>query len=700
MNNGPGDDNALEGHANNVSGSVLGPVVQARDIHGGIHVHQGFGPLPKPSQLPPGGILIDRIEALALLDFVRSDDRGAGVPKVAVVSGPAGIGKTAVALHWAHRERHTFPDGQLYADLRGHAADQPVEPTEILGRFIRAFGVAPERIPVGLAERAGLYQSIVSERRLVVVLDDALSAAQVSPLLPASAGSVAVVTSRWRLAGLLMRGARGVQLERLTTEGALELLRQTLGGERVEREPDAALELVKLCSRFPLALCVAAARLASRPVWDLTEMVDALGQERQRLNALFVEEDIAIRAALTLSYRGLTPEVARAYRLLGLFPGGTFDDQAAAATVGQPRTQVRHLLGVLVDANLLDDVPGGNYRFHDLTLLHAREMAERNETPAVLDATVRQALDWFLHTTFTASQLILPYRRLPAPRLAHPPAEPIVFADRTQALDWLEHEFANLRSAVRTALDRDAFRTALELVDALWPLFLYRGHHAEQLGVDRLGLEAARACSDARAEAKMLNRTGLALRSLGRLEEAADEFGEALRIWHRLGNRQRVAGTRRRLGLVEKDLGRLDAAITRFEQALQDYRAENESRRAALTLCDLGETLIEMGRDDEADTRLTEARDLLAAEDDPRNQGRVLILLGRARIRDGIAAAQLLAQGLRVMRDIGSTTGEALALRALGDLALSDGRRDDARRYQEEAREIDARTGLAARADE
>ncbi|MET8154928.1 tetratricopeptide repeat protein [Sphaerisporangium sp. NPDC005289] len=696
MNGGPGDDEVRDGHVNDVSGSLTGPLVQAREIHGGIRVHHGFEPLPPPFQLPPAGILVDREEALAALDSVRMDDQAAGSPRVAVLSGPAGIGKTAVALHWAHRERQAFPDGQLYADLRGHAAGEPVEPAEVLGRFIRAFGISPERIPADAAERAALYQSLVSERRIVVVLDDVLSAAQVGPLLPASAAGMAVVTSRWRLAGLLMRGGRGIRLERLSAEGALDLLRRTLGEDRAEREPDAVRELAELCSGFPLALCVAGARLAARPGWDLAEMADALRHERRRLNALSVEEDITIRATLTLSYRGLSPpEAARVYRLLGLFPGPTFDSRAAAATVGLPRARTRHLLGVLVDANLLDDVPGGHYRFHDLTLLHARETAEEVDVPAVREETVRRALDWFLHATFAASGAVLPYRRLSAPEPAYPPAEPLAFNGRDEALDWLENEFANVRAAARAAFELGAFQTAWRMVDAIWPLFLYRGHRAERLAVDRLGLEAARACSDVRAEAKMLNRTGLALRDLGRPEEAAEDFREALRIWRRLGDAQRVAGGLRRLGLVERDLGHLDRALTLFGEALERHRSLDESRKAALTLCDIGQTLIAEGRAAEAVAPLTEALHLLTAQADPHNEARALILLGRAEAADGGAAARLLTRGLRLMRDIGSATGELQALRALGDLALAEGRTDDARRYREEARQVAERTGTA-----
>ena len=236
--------------------------------------------------------------------------------------------------------------------------DDPADPTEILGRFLRAFGVAPDRIPGGPAERAALYQSLVTGRSLVVVLDDAISAAQVSPLLPASANSVALVTSRWRLAGLLARGARSIQLERLSPEAALELLELSLGHDRIEEDLDAARVLVELCARLPIALSVAAARLATRPRRPLTEMVEALTHERHRLSALSTEDDMTIRAALTLSYQGLPPSAARLYRLLGIYPGTTFSTWGAAAAAGLPRSEIRPLLDILTDANLLDDLPG------------------------------------------------------------------------------------------------------------------------------------------------------------------------------------------------------------------------------------------------------------------------------------------------------------------------------------------------------
>ncbi len=218
-------------------GDVDGHVVQARDIHGGVHLHPRSHRVPIPSQLPATGALVDRDEALAALDTAY------GTVPVAVVSGPPGVGKSAVAVHWARQARGDFPDGQLYTDLRAHSADEPAQPSEVLGQFIRALGIAPDRIPSELAERTALYRSLTAESRLVVVLDDALSAAQVRPLVPTSARSLAIVTSRFRLGGLLTGGAHGVPLDRLSAEAALDLLRQTLGDDRVAAEMTAATAL-------------------------------------------------------------------------------------------------------------------------------------------------------------------------------------------------------------------------------------------------------------------------------------------------------------------------------------------------------------------------------------------------------------------------------------------------------------------------
>ncbi|MBB4918892.1 ATP-binding protein [Streptosporangium saharense] len=635
-----------------------------------------------------------RDEALTLLDKIHS----AGAPRVAVVSGPAGIGKTAVALHWSHREQIDFPDGQLFADLQGHAINEPVQPTEVLERFIRAFGIEPKRIPPELAERSAFYQSLVSRRRLLVVLDNAASAAQVIPLLPASADSITIVTSRWRLAGLLMRGARGVQLEQLRSEAAFELLKRVIDDNRVDAERQSAEKLVELCARLPLALCITGARLATRPRWSLSEMVKALSHERQRLAELSVggEDDMKVQATLALSYNRLSSEnVRRLYRRLGLFPGTTFDSWSAAAMIALPHAQVQPLLEILTDANLLDDAPGGNYRFHDLIRLHAWEMAEQDDPEEIREQTVHRAVDWFLFTAVTVNRVVAPYSKSNFNAVVNEPTEPLVFTNRAQALNWLDNEFPNLRAAIRVALDRRLFPTAWQLVGALWPLFLYRGRHDERLEVAKMGLEAARACADPVAEAKMLNRTGLAHRSVGQLDEATAAFHAALKIWHRQGNRYRISGSIRNLGLIKLDRGHVEEAVTLFRESLDEYRTAKEPRKIALLLCDLSEALIELGKTAEAIDCLTEAENLLIGVDDPYNRARARILLGSA--QGGKSGVALINQGLEEMKGLGSTLTRVQALQVLGDLALQECRKQEARDLYEEAQRVLSRSGGRSR---
>lgn len=669
-------------NSNEVSGTVVGASVQARDIKGGVHIHQPALRLPPPSQLPPPVRLTGRAADAAAMDAAREN-------RVILLTGPPGVGKTALAVNWGHAVRGDFPDGVLFADLHGYAPDGPASASEMLARFLRALGVDPRQVPSDLAELTGIYRSIMISRRMLVLLDDALTAAQVSPLLPPSPESVAVVTSRLRLGGLAVRGARVIQLDRLDADAALELLARTMGDERVLAQPHAARELVELCAGLPLALCVSGARLAARSRWPVSEMVEAMAHERERLAALTMEDDIPVHTALNVSYRALPADAASMYRLMGLFPGTHFDSAVAAATAAVPRSAAKQLLGVLADANLLDDAAGSQYRFHDLTRLHARETAEREEQESARDEAIRRVLDWFLAGAAAASRTVMPYRADVAPDLRYPPAEPVRFAGPSVALGWLDRELPNVIASARLALSKRLWLVPWQLADAMWPLFVYRGRYAERLELDRLGLEGARASGDALGEAKMLYKIGRSVMDIGQLDQAQDYFEQALNAWRGLGQHHRVAGSLRRLGFVAMARDRPDDAIGWFTRALAEYRALAGARHIALTLTDLGDAFTETGRTEEAISALTEADSLLAGSPDPYNQARVLTRLGRARERAGQRelAASYLDRALRAMREIGSARGEAETLLSLGDLAFHAGDPDQARsRYAEAQR--------------
>jgi tetratricopeptide (TPR) repeat protein len=688
MGGGPpaerGDDGVVpggsQGSRHEIQGSVFGPAIQARDVFGGVHVHETQAAVPPPRQLPPPVDLSGREREFAAID-------GARASRVVVITGPPGIGKSALAITWAQARREDFLAGQLFADLRGHAADGPASPSEVLGMFLRALGIGADAVPAELAELTALYRSVTSGRRLVVVLDDAIAAGQVTPLLPASADSVALITSRWRLASLVVHGARTLQLDRLEPDAALDLLARVLGDERVAAEPAATRELARLCAYFPLTLRIAAARLAVRPNWPVSEMAGALRQERRRLAALEVEEDMAMRAALDLSYRALPPAAARMYRLMGLLPGSLFDSHIAAAAATLPVATSRQLLEVLADANLLDDVAGGRYRFHDLIKLHARELAEQDEYRPESEEAIGRMLSWYLVTVTDAGQMVTPYRHDQPRDVRYRPAEPLLFPNAAAALDWLERELPDVAAAIRYSAEHGFPVVAWQLVDALWPLFARRGHYRERLELDRIGVAAARSCNDATGEAKMLNRLGLALIDSGELDEAAECFDQASVIWQATGNDYRLASSLRRLGLVDHARGRCVMALERFRQALATYQRLGEQRAVAKTLSDIGAALTDAGRPAEALPCLDQARELLASLPDPYNQARVLARLGRAQEQAGdrFVAAGTLDAALHAMRRAQSPPGEADVLQLLGQLAESQGQLREARDRYEEA---------------
>jgi tetratricopeptide (TPR) repeat protein len=670
------------GIGNEVSEAIFGAPIQARDI-GNVHVHRAAARLPPPNQLPPLAWLTGRVPEMRTMDAARQD-------RVILLTGPAGIGKTALAVNWGHAVRKEYPDGALYADMHGYAPDGPASTSETLGRFLRACGVHPREVPAELAESVALYRSLLIDKRMLVILDDVLTVGQVSVLLPSSPESVAIVTSRLRLGSLAARGARVIQLTRLDADAALELLRATIGDGRAEAEPHAAHELVELCGRLPLAVCVVGARLAARSRWPVSEMVQAMAQERERLATLTMEGDMAVHSALDVSYSALTPAIRRMYRLMGLYPGTYFESGVAAAAAAVPRADARRMLEVLTDANLLDGAADDQYRFHDMTRLHAREMADRGDPADVSDEAIRRMLDWFLTATGSACRLILPYRTDLTADLRYPPADPLRFVGPNGALEWLDRELPNVMAAARLAAARRLWSVPWQLADAMWPLFLYRGRYTEQLELDRLGLDAARENGDPIGEAKMLYRIGGSVLSTGQLDQAETYFVQALAAWRRLGQRDRMAGSLRRLGFVARKRGRPADAIARFILALNDYRELADARHIALTLIDLADAFTETDRAADAIASLEEAGVLLAETSDPNNQARVLTGLGRAHERCGRLeiAAGYLGQALRAMRDLGSARGEAEVLRSLGDLALHAGDTSDARNWYTQAQRL------------
>jgi DNA-binding SARP family transcriptional activator len=392
----------------------------------------------RPAQLPSDTAgFVGRVEHLARLDDLVRDDPGRSPsPVVSVVSGAAGTGKTALAVHWAHGVRDRFPDGQLYLNLRGYASETPVRPLEALGRVLAALGVAAEQIPSDVEEASALYRSLLADRRVLVLLDNARDPEQVRPLLPGGAGCLTLVTSRDRLGGLVARdGASGLVVGVLDDREARAVLTRLLGPARVDAEPEATAEVVRLCGNLPLALRIAAARLSERPDAPVAELAGLLAGDR--LGGLDVYGDtdpgVAVRAAFDLSYRGQPADARRLFRLLGLAPGADVTAATAGALAGQDAVTTLRTLDRLASANLIAESAPGRYAVHDLLREYAAERAAAEESPAERAA----ALD-----------------RLYARYLAHAGA-------------WIDAERANVVSAVAHAAEHGPHEAAWLLADAM-----------------------------------------------------------------------------------------------------------------------------------------------------------------------------------------------------------------------------------------
>jgi hypothetical protein len=382
---GDGNDRREQQRAQNVlSGTTQGHVVQTGVVQGDVHFHSAGAPATiAPRQLPPSPLkFVGRTAELARLDGWLDSTRGRSV--LVALGGSGGVGKTALGVSWLRQHAARFTDGELYIDLGGSDSSEPMAPSEALGRLLRALGISSEQLPAGLDERAALYRSVTAGKALALLLDNVVSAAQVRLLLPSSESAVVVVTSRVRLVGLALEGAQFLDLNPLSTEDAVGLLSALLGRDRVDEELSNAWVLSRLCSGFPLALAVVSARLLAHPQWTIARIVEQLKDQRRRLAALSLEDDISVQAVLDACYRDLSGRASQLYRLLAWCPGDDFPVELVTCVLPDP-VDSKEALSELVEANLVQEQIRDRYRYHDLLRVHAakpmpRKMATRRES--------------------------------------------------------------------------------------------------------------------------------------------------------------------------------------------------------------------------------------------------------------------------------------------------------------------------------
>ncbi|MET7679187.1 tetratricopeptide repeat protein [Streptomyces sp. NPDC005423] len=689
--------NAISGH------SVLhGPTVQARDIHGGIHFHPPSpaspSRVPVPRQLPPvTARFIDREADRLALDTLRAQ-RPAHAPQVVVVSGLAGVGKTAFASHWLYEHAGSFPDGQLYADLGGQTTgteDGPVPPGVVLEAFLVALGAS--EVPAGTAQRSALWRSMTSGLRLAVLLDSAFTAAQVRPLLLGTASGLTVVTSRNNLTGLRVDGASVHRLEGLPAESAVELL-AVGGGTRVTREPAAAREVVRLCGRLPLAVALASAQLALRPHHSLSALAAALSQGQGAVHTLRIDGEAVMRTALDLSYEVL-PDASRAlYRRMGLLPADRHDLAllTALAADGEgacdPVQATDIAVHSLVEANLLEETGAATYRFHDLVQPHARRLGEELEEPGGRERTLRRFVDWCLSTAAVAESILTPSHRLPGHDLPSEAVPPTPLDGPEEALAWLSTHRNGLMGAVRHSARVGWHWSCWRLTDLMWPLFLRLRPSEMWIEAHHLGLEAARRSASREGEGRMLTSGAIGLRNAGRYPEAADWYRQALEMATADQDVRQQGQAVSGLGHVSLLAHRLDEARDHFEHALRLRESIGYRRGAALSRRRLGETALAGGDLVTAAEQLRRAGDELDSLGETYEATRVLALLGHVldRLGDREGGVRRLWEALTRFRagDARSEHGEARCLEWLGQAAESRGDHAESIHHYEAARDL------------
>lgn len=608
--------------------------------------------LPVLHQLPPSTRhFVGRDAELAGLTRII-DVHAPAPPIVVTIHGMAGIGKTALALAWAHRVRDRFPDGQLHVNLRGFDEHEPMDADQALHGFLQALGVAAQAIPADVDAKAALYRGLLAERRMLIVLDNARCSEHVRPLLPGNSSCVVVITSRNRMDSLLVRdGAHHIALDVLSDAEAFALLAERIGRARLDVEPDAAAELIELCVHLPMALSVAAARAASQPALSLAGLVKELRYEHRRLDVLDLGDmDLSPRAVFSWSYAVLGTDAARLFRLLGIHPGADIYPAACRALTGDGETAA---LRELTGAHLVTEYVPGRFRLHDLLRAYAVELAGADPER---HAAATRLVEHYLSTALLADQLIQPHRYDrgdlgPVARSATPTVE-----GYDGAFAWFTAEHLTLDALVGFAADRGLADRAWRLAWASTTFLRRTGRWSERVAILRTALTTVRIYGDCVGEALTSRCLATALARLGQFDEALELLDRSAEIYRTLHNIR---------GAFKNHL-----AYSRVYDARGNHHNAFNHARAAWEL-------IRSAADDQ-----------LGHADALNAMGRQLYLL--ARHND---AQPLCARALHFYTEIGHPEGEADVLLNLGDIERALGRHASAASYYQRSLNIDRRLG-------
>lgn len=648
---------------------------------------------PAPAQLPAHApVLSGRDEALTALSDVLLDEGRDGL-RICAVSGIGGVGKTSLALRWAHRHRDRFPDGQLFVNLRGFDPScLPTAPAAALRGFLDALGVAAQSIPAELDAQAGLYRSLVADRRLLVLLDNARDAAQVIPLLPGSARCVVIVTSRDQLSEIVYRhGAHALRLDVLNRPQAAALLEHRLGARRLAADPEAVQQVITVCAGLPLALGISAARAAVSPGLPMSVIAAELADTTTRLDALDLDAaHTGLRAALSSSYAALHPEQARVFALLGSAAGPDIGLPATAALSGRPPGEAARTLRALEQQSILTQQIPGRWRMHDLVRRYAAESPDGGLSRPDRDAALRRLTDFYLHTGYAADRQLEPTRSPAALAGPAPGAQPLPIADAAAALTWFDAEHPGLLAVQRRAAAAGEHRLVWQVSWVLGSYLHRRGRLDDYLTSWRSGVAAAAVLADPGLQALAHRGLGEAYAFGDRHDEAIDQLRRALELNRRINDRSAEAITHRVLARAHSKRGDDEAALRHAIRALRMFEADDDVDRQANAHNGVGWYATRLGRYDQAHTHLQAALALAHRRANRVAEANILDSLGYLAHHTGRhdEAIRFYHRAIALARELGFDLNEADAQEHLADTCAAGGDHRQAREARQRALQL------------